>query len=177
MSVTIPGALADHLARTDLTAGPGGADLREALDAGRRGRGRTLVIQPRSTTVLHTISAYAEALIINRTLHTAAEVRAAKLWIERVGRAPAHTEQQLDAAAEAHLDQVETEESEHFQNAARAADAVRHAEQTGARVDTLAEAEALYAAQMVTEAEADDGTWRGAWIGNEPADDPGRRPE
>jgi hypothetical protein len=38
-------------------------------------------------------------------------------------------------------------------------------EQVEASVDTVVEAEALYAARLVTEAEATAGTWRGAWIG------------
>ncbi|MEV6074366.1 hypothetical protein AB0L80_04505 [Streptomyces sp. NPDC052069] len=58
-----------------------------------------------------------------------------------------------------------------FDSAARAVDAVEHAEQVEAGVETIADAEALYAAALVTEAEANDGTWRGAWIGEQPADD------
>ncbi|APD18582.1 hypothetical protein SEA_PICARD_53 [Streptomyces phage Picard] len=84
MAIVIPGALADHLTRQTI------ADTATAatLDAARRGRGRTLVIEPTSTRVLHVISAYAEAILENRTLHTTAEVRAARLWIERAGHAP-----------------------------------------------------------------------------------------
>ncbi|MFH9831150.1 hypothetical protein ACH4NC_07525 [Streptomyces sp. NPDC017201] len=54
---------------------------------------------------------------------------------------------------------------EQFETVARAVDAVEHAEQVEADVDTVVEAEALYAARLVTEAEATAGTWRGAWIG------------
>ncbi|MEV7413075.1 DUF6884 domain-containing protein, partial [Streptomyces althioticus] len=57
------------------------------------------------------------------------------------------------------------EADEQFAAAARAVDAVTHAEETGARVATVADAEALYAAQLVTEADATDGTWRAEWIG------------
>ncbi|GHA19783.1 hypothetical protein ACFOOM_10010 [Streptomyces echinoruber] len=65
-------------------------------------------------------------------------------------------------------DQVEAEK---FERAAHAVDAVEHAEQTGARVETVEDAEALYAAALVTEAEATDGTWRGEWIGEQQAAD------
>ncbi|MEI5099013.1 hypothetical protein RB200_10685 [Streptomyces sp. PmtG] len=66
--VTIPGALADHLAETNLATGaddfdPASKATREALDAGRRGRGRTLIIKPGSTDVLNVISEYADALL------------------------------------------------------------------------------------------------------------------
>lgn len=54
---------------------------------------------------------------------------------------------------------------EQFETVARAVDAVEYAEQVEAAVDTVVEAEALYAARLVTEAEATAGTWRGAWIG------------
>ncbi|MFE4205377.1 hypothetical protein ACFRSX_03360 [Streptomyces goshikiensis] len=61
------------------------------------------------------------------------------------------------------------EEATAFEATTRAVDAVEHAEGTGAQVETVAEAEALYAAALVTEAEADAGTWRGEWIGEQPA--------
>ena len=91
MSVAIPGALADFLARTDLTTGPAAANpaapaARATLDAGRRGRGRTLVITPRSTAVLQFISAFAELILTNREWHTPAEIRAARTWLDRAGR-------------------------------------------------------------------------------------------
>jgi len=103
MSVTIPGALADHLARIDLTAGPAAADpaapdARATLDAGHRGRGRTLVITPRSTAVLQFISAFAEAILTNRHLHTTAETRAARAWLDRAGRATSTLAADLTAA-------------------------------------------------------------------------------
>ncbi|RMB83664.1 hypothetical protein [Streptomyces shenzhenensis] len=103
MRVTIPGALADHLAAADLATGPASVDpaapaARATLDAGRRGRGRTLVITPRSTAVLQFISAFAEAVLINRTLHTTAEVRAAHTWLDRVGRATTTLAADLAAA-------------------------------------------------------------------------------
>ncbi len=63
------------------------------------------------------------------------------------------------------LDQVVEQAVEQFENVARAVDAVEYAEQVEAGVDTVVEAEALYAARLVTEAEATAGTWRGAWIG------------
>ncbi|MEV0553155.1 hypothetical protein AB0I27_06805 [Streptomyces sp. NPDC050597] len=92
MSATIPGALADFLACTDLTTGPAATDpaapaARATLDAGRRGRGRTLVITPRSTDVLQFISAFAELILTNREWRTPAEIRAARTWLDRAGRA------------------------------------------------------------------------------------------
>ncbi|MFF7146061.1 MULTISPECIES: hypothetical protein [Streptomyces] len=130
MQVTIPGALADYLARADLTTGPASTDpatpaARATLDAGRRGRGRTLVITPASTAVLQFISAFAEVILINRPLHTAAEARAARTWLDRAGRATSTLATNLAATEE----------------------------------------EMRYAAELVTEAEATAGTWRGEWIG------------
>ncbi|MEV4036386.1 hypothetical protein [Streptomyces umbrinus] len=92
MSVAIPGALADFLARADLTTGPAATDpdapaARATLDAGRRGRGRTLVITPHSTAVLQFISAFAELILTNREWRTPAEIRAARTWLDRAGRA------------------------------------------------------------------------------------------
>ncbi|MEV0444777.1 hypothetical protein AB0I84_04750 [Streptomyces spectabilis] len=84
MATVIPGALAAHLIGQTITD----ADTVAALDGARRGRGRTLVIEPTSTRVLHVISAYAEAILGIRKQHTAAEVRAARLWIQRVGHSP-----------------------------------------------------------------------------------------
>ncbi|MFJ2196939.1 hypothetical protein [Streptomyces violaceusniger] len=159
MEITIPGALADFLAGTNLATGADDHDpmskaTREALDAGRRGRGRTLIITP-TIDVLHVISEYAETLLAPRTEATTAERRAARLWIERAGH------------ARPRLDTVEAEESAHFADSARKVDAVEHAEQVEAAVETVTEAEALYAAQLVTEADANDGTWRGEWIGKD----------
>jgi hypothetical protein len=77
----------------------------------------------------------------------------------------------IKAAAEARLDAVEAEADAQFTRAARAADAVEYAEQVEAAVETVEDAEALYAAQLVTEAEATEGTWRGRWIGEHQADD------
>ncbi|MGW0686535.1 hypothetical protein ACWD2L_24580 [Streptomyces sp. NPDC002754] len=68
-------------------------------------------------------------------------------------------------------DQAVAEAGEQFDRAARAVDAVEHAEQVEAGVETVEDAEALYAAALVTEAEATEGTWRGAWIGEQPAAD------
>ncbi|MEV5131424.1 DUF6884 domain-containing protein [Streptomyces sp. NPDC053705] len=59
------------------------------------------------------------------------------------------------------------EADEQFAAVARAVDAVTYAEETGAAVDTVEDAEALYAAQLVTETDADAGTWRGEWIGQQ----------
>ncbi|WP_181849204.1 hypothetical protein [Streptomyces parvulus] len=76
-----------------------------------------------------------------------------------------------DDQAGARLDQAVAEAGEQFGRAARAVDAVEHAEQVEAAVETVEDAEALYAAALVTEAEATEGTWRGEWIGEQPAAD------
>ncbi|MFI6371027.1 hypothetical protein [Streptomyces sp. NPDC050546] len=262
--VVVPGALADHLT----AEAPADADTRATLDDARRGRGRTLIIKPRTVAVLHTISRAAEHLLdIPGT--TRAQRAAARQWIERAGHAPnpvqdddqaaaelpsfealavtvacptchvstgarcvtragkparephgrrvealeqaagitehratarrdaqarGYTSNGLDhkaeaalltayaarikardaeqaLAAEAHLDQVEAEVDEQFDRTARAVDAVEHAEQVEAAVEIVEDAEALYAAQLVTEAEATEGTWQGAWIGEHQAAD------
>ncbi|MBT2427218.1 hypothetical protein J7F02_16455 [Streptomyces sp. ISL-112] len=62
-------------------------------------------------------------------------------------------------------------ETDKFDRTARAVDAVEHAEQVEAAVETVEDAEALYAARLVTEAEAVDNTWRGTWIGEHQATD------
>ncbi|MFD8216196.1 hypothetical protein ACFV2U_21220 [Streptomyces sp. NPDC059697] len=103
MRVAIPGALADFLARTDLNTGPAAADpaapaARAALDAGRRGRGSTLVITPSSTAVLQFISAFAELILTNREWRTPAEIRAARVWLDRAGRATSTLATDLAAA-------------------------------------------------------------------------------
>lgn len=117
MRVTIPGALADHL--TDEP--PLDLDTRAALDSAHRGRGRTLVFEPRSMTALHVISRRAEQLLADADA-TEPQKRAARTWLKRAGHAPQAT-------------------------------------------PTVEEVEARYAAQLVTEADATDGTWRGEWIG------------
>ncbi|MFB7029655.1 MULTISPECIES: hypothetical protein [unclassified Streptomyces] len=66
------------------------------------------------------------------------------------------------------LDHIENQEADAFDRTTHAVAAVEHAETTGANVETLTDAELLYAAQLVTEAEATDGTWRGEWIGDRP---------
>ncbi|WP_404959038.1 hypothetical protein [Streptomyces sp. 147326] len=172
--VAIPGPLADILSDSNLATGaddhdPASKATREALDAGRCGRGRTLMIRPGSTDVLDVISEYADTVLHFADDYTSAEVKAAQTWVDRAGHArsyyakPAQEQQAPEA--------VDREEAAAFAAAVRAADAVEHAEETGAAVATVEEAEALYAAALVTEAEADEGTWRGAWIGEQqPAD-------
>ncbi|MEV7205731.1 MULTISPECIES: hypothetical protein [unclassified Streptomyces] len=337
MATVIPGALADHLTNEP----PFDLDTRATLDAARRGRGRTLVIEPKNITPLHVISRRAEYLL-GDAYATRAQKDAARTWLKRAGHAPqiitvryasteeaynasqccaeirngdvlvveaeaavaflydawpvavtaahgefhgdgtaptveaargasvrtavdaayaigaplARAEDQADAeqalaeaaaadAPEANptveqaLDAVEAEAAARFEQAAHVADAVEHAEQVEAGVETVADAVALYdtyiataeaavepvrctlhgdqcdhdpgtphhfadlhigppaartapticpefvaldpddliadewrtAAALVTEAEATEGTWRGAWIGEQPADD------
>jgi hypothetical protein len=107
MDVTIPGALADYLADTNLATGaddhdPASKATREALDAGRRGRGRTLVITPKSTDVLKVISEYAEGILNIRGEFTRAERDAARKWIALAGHARKQlTTEQAETAAEA----------------------------------------------------------------------------
>ncbi|APD18629.1 hypothetical protein SEA_PAPAYASALAD_50 [Streptomyces phage PapayaSalad] len=97
MDVTIPGALADHLAHEVLDP-----TLANAMDAGRRGRGRTLIINATSTRVLHTISRHAEALLATPTIYSRAQRDAARLWIKRVGHAPALLTHQFPSTEEAY---------------------------------------------------------------------------
>ncbi|MFF4751812.1 hypothetical protein [Streptomyces sp. NPDC001270] len=141
MRVTVPGALADHLARTDLTIGPAAADpaapdARATLDDGHRGRGRTLVITPRSTAVLQFISAFAEAILTNRDLHTAAECRAARTWLNRAGHATTTLAANLTAA------ETEAQQAATLVTEAEATDGTWRGEWIGAR--TTAEAPALF---------------------------------
>ncbi|MFF7234418.1 hypothetical protein [Streptomyces sioyaensis] len=168
MSITIPGALADHLAAQHIDD----EETAAALDAARRGRGRTLVIEPTSTRVLHVISRHAEHILSIRGAYTRAQIDAARLWIKRAGHAPAEDGKYAAtvARAEQRLDAVEAELDEQFATAAHALDAVEYAEHVEAAVETVEDAEALYAVQLVTEADATDGTWRGAWIGQQSDD-------
>lgn len=225
MSVTIPGALADHL--TDEP--PLDLDTRAALDSARRGRGRTLVFEPRSMTALHVISRRAEQLLADR-MASRAEKAAARLWLKRAGHAPQIITLRFEDTATAYdasqcsegirsgdVLVVESEQAVAFMYDAwpvavttahgefhgdgtapavegrlaashRAAvdaayaigaplarledqhDAEQAVEQAAAddapeATPTVEEIEARYAAQLVTEADATDGTWRGAWIG------------
>lgn len=105
MQITIPGALADFLDGTNLATGaddhdPASKATRETLEAGRRGRGRTLIITPTSTDVLNVISEYAETLLADGIDASRAERTAARLWLERAGNArPQPTTEQADDAA------------------------------------------------------------------------------
>lgn len=245
-TVTIPGALADYLTDRFISDD----ETRDVLDAARRGRGRTLVIEPTSTRVLHVISRFAEHILAIPRAYTRATRDAARLWITRAGNAPALMVHKFDStedaynrtqcgddirdgdvlvvegegvvgflrsawpaaitaergelhgiegdprtlddgqyvasieaaeeiareqgfalATEQRLDAVEVEVAEQFARTARAVDAVEYAEQVEAAVETVEDAEALYAAQLVTEADATAGTWQGSWIGEQPAGD------
>ncbi|WP_329423002.1 hypothetical protein [Streptomyces sp. NBC_01268] len=75
----------------------------------------------------------------------------------------AETVEQADT--EAHLDHAEEQAAAAFADTTRTVEAVEHAEQVEARVATVEDAEALYATQLITEADANAGTWRGEWIG------------
>ena len=74
----------------------------------------------------------------------------------------------MDHTIEARLDHAEEQAAADFAATTRAVEAVEHAEQAGATVHTIEDAEALYSMQLITEAEATDGTWRGSWIGDQP---------
>ncbi|MBP0456237.1 hypothetical protein [Streptomyces montanisoli] len=160
--VTIPGALADYITASN----PTDRALAATLDAAHRGRGRTLVIEPTTTDVLHTISAYAEAILINRALHTPAERRAARAWIDRAGHAPAP----YCAFHGARCD-GDPRHPHHFPDVqlAPAAPTICPDFVTLDPADLIAD-ELRTAAQLVTEAEATEGTWRGEWIGEQPTD-------
>ncbi|MFJ1731486.1 hypothetical protein [Streptomyces sp. NPDC088254] len=244
-TVTIPGALADHLADHFISDD----ETRAALDAARRGRGRTLIIEPKSTRVLHVISRFAEHILAIPRAYTRATRDAARLWITRAGHSPAVMVHHFDSTGSAYnqtqcrddirdgdvlvvegegvvgflrsawpaavtvaygelhriegdprtlddgqyagsveaAEQIAREHGfalpaqqpadvvevavEQFDRTARAVDAVEYAEQVEAAVATVEDAEALHAVQLVTEADATDGTWRGAWIGEQQADD------
>lgn len=166
--VTIPGALADFLADTNLATGADDADpaskaTREALDAGRRGRGRTLIIKPGSTDVLNVISEYADFLL-GADETTPAERRAAQKWTEQAGHArkqfaattPQVADREAAETARASADAYIAREHPHVA-ALLAADPASRA---------AADVEAQQAAALVTE--ATDGTWQGAWIGEQP---------
>ncbi|MGW9041233.1 hypothetical protein ACWGQL_01505 [Streptomyces lydicus] len=223
MDVTIPGALADHLADTNLATGaddhdPASKATREALDAGRRGRGRTLIITPKSTDVLNVISEYADAILINGEFHTRSEKDAARKWIERAGHARQQlAEQHLEDTTEraeaevvdAEREQAATEQGvevntyyalringtptgrlskeycEGVVELAAELDLARNdmveitvtrapgapAATTTSRIIASSRPEELAAEQAAAEAEATDGTWRGEWIGEQPAAD------
>ncbi|MER7692996.1 hypothetical protein [Streptomyces sp. NPDC097610] len=95
-TVTIPGALADYLTDQFISDD----ETRDALDAARRGRGRTLVIEPTSTRVLHVISRFAEAVLDMKRNRTQRD--AARLWIKRAGHAPAVMVHRFDSTEEAY---------------------------------------------------------------------------
>ncbi|MFE0877298.1 hypothetical protein ACFW4X_20985 [Streptomyces smyrnaeus] len=96
-TVTIPGALADHLAEHQVDD----LDTLLALANGRRGRGRTLIITPDSTRVLHIISRRAEQLLATKSA-TRAQRDAARLWVARAGHAPAIVEHRFSSTREAY---------------------------------------------------------------------------
>ncbi|WP_411145296.1 hypothetical protein [Streptomyces sp. x-80] len=187
--VVIPGALADYLAEQRINDD----ETRDALDAAHRGRGRTLIIEPTSTRPLHVISAYADAILENRSLHTPAKIRAARLWIQRAGHAPVqvseqsvadivtavlasgphrphimrriHTPQLAEAVAMWAYGISSDEIAADWEQVRAALFAIEESEQ--ASVAT----EAQQAAAVVTDAEASIGTWRGEWIGEQDHDD------
>ncbi|MBK6018525.1 hypothetical protein [Streptomyces sp. MBT53] len=206
-TVTIPGALADYLTDQFISDD----ETRDALDAARRGRGRTLIIEPTSTRVLHVISRFAEAVLDMK--RNRAQRDAARLWIERAGHAPAvmvhrfdDTEEAYDAtqcrddirdgdvlvveregvvgflrcawpaaitAEHGELHTVEgdprTVDDGRYTTSVEVAEKI--AGEHGFALPSTADAEAQLAAEVVTEAEAVAGTWRGEWIGEQPAAD------
>jgi hypothetical protein len=211
-TVTIPGALADYLTDQFISDD----ETRDALDAARRGRGRTLVIEPTSTRVLHVISRFAEAVLDMKRNRTQRD--AARLWIKRVGHAPSVMVHRFDSTEEAYnatqcrddirdgdVLVVEREGVVGFLRCAwpaaitaehgelhtvegdprtlddgRYVASIEAAEKIAAeqgfalaeqQLAPIEDNEATYAVQLVTEADADAGTWRGAWIGEQPADD------
>ncbi|MWA12580.1 hypothetical protein [Streptomyces sp. BA2] len=156
--VTIPGGLADFLADTNLATGaddhdPASKATREALDAGRRGRGRTLIIKPGSTDVLNVISEYADFLLAADDV-TAAERTAAQKWVEQAG----HARKQLAA------DQPNEATREATKTAHASADAYIAREHP--HVAALLATDPADRAAANAEA---NGTWRAAWIGEQQA--------
>ncbi|MCA1218852.1 hypothetical protein [Streptomyces sp. 8L] len=96
--VVIPGALADYLSQRTASDD----ETWEALDGAHRGRGRTLIINPASTRVLHVISRYAEHILAIPGAYTRATLDAARLWIKRAGHAPALMVHRFDDTASAY---------------------------------------------------------------------------
>ncbi|MEU8989987.1 hypothetical protein AB0C98_26750 [Streptomyces sp. NPDC048558] len=96
MATVIPGALADYLTDQFISDD----ETRDALDAARRGRGRTLVIEPTSTRVLHVVSRFAEAVLDMK--RNRAQRDAARLWIKRTGHAPSVMVHRFDSTEEAY---------------------------------------------------------------------------
>ncbi|MGA5501734.1 hypothetical protein [Streptomyces umbrinus] len=209
-TVTIPGALADYL--TDQLISDD--ETRDALDDARRGRGRTLVIEPTSTRVLHVISRFAEHILSIRGAYTRAQVEAARLWIKRAGHSPSAMVHRFDstgsaynatqcrddirdgdvlvveregvvgflrsawpAAITAEYGELHTIEGDprtlddgRYVASIEAAEKIASGQGFALAEQQLApveDDEALYAAQLVTEADADAGTWRGEWIGQQ----------
>ncbi|QAX92809.1 hypothetical protein SEA_AUSTINTATIOUS_48 [Streptomyces phage Austintatious] len=103
----------------------------------------------------------AEERAYSRALAAASPLAAAAMQL-------AETVEQADT--EARLDHAEEQAAAAFTATTHTVEAVEHAEQVEAGVATVEDAEALYATQVVTEAEADAGTWRGEWIGEQPTD-------
>ncbi|MEU5343018.1 hypothetical protein AB0H18_19640 [Streptomyces sp. NPDC020766] len=97
-TVTIPGALADYLTDQFISDD----ETRDALDDARRGRGRTLVIEPTSTRVLHVISRFAEHILSIRGAYTRAQIEAARLWIKRAGHSPSAMVHRFDSTGSAY---------------------------------------------------------------------------
>ncbi|MFD6873262.1 MULTISPECIES: hypothetical protein [unclassified Streptomyces] len=142
--------------------------VRVAARAFRRG-GSTV------TEMITTVHTNCACKIGKRTLigtySTKAEAdAAAAATAQGTGRAPTFCIQSRPLNTTA-VSQAADEEAAAFAAVTRAADAVEHAEETGAAVATVEDAEALYATALVTEADADAGTWRGEWIGEQQAAD------
>lgn len=135
-------------------------------------RGGSTITEP-ITTVHTNCACKIGARTLVGTYSTKAEADAAATETARdTGRAPTFCMQSRPLnATPARAVEAADEEAAAFDTATRAVDAVEHAEETGAAVATVEDAEALYAAALVTEADAEAGTWRGEWIGEQQAAD------
>ncbi|MCY0944643.1 hypothetical protein [Streptomyces antarcticus] len=154
---------AAHVAEVQVEAAPADV-IRVAARAFRRG-GSSLT---EMITTVHTNCACKIGKTLVGTYATKAEADAAATeTAQNTGRPVTHCMWSRPLTATPH--QVEDEEAAAFATTARAVDAVEHAEETGAAVETVEDAEALYAAALVTDADA--GTWRGEWIGKQQAAD------
>ncbi|WP_445396467.1 hypothetical protein ACSMX9_22660 [Streptomyces sp. LE64] len=190
MPITIPGALADHLTTTP----PTDAETAAALDAARRGRGRTLVIVPTSTHVLHVISRAAEQM---RTAPGATRTQhdAARAWFSRAGHAPADTPPAasrrptltdragvryalVGKGRRVHLSPnddtlcgrevtgyTDGPDKRHPELCAPCVTAAEKRAHRRALADAAERANAAHRAATEHAAEANAGTWRGEWIG------------
>ncbi|WP_399087995.1 hypothetical protein ACGH2B_12425 [Streptomyces sp. BBFR2] len=159
MEITIPGALADFLADTNLATGdddhdPASKATRLALHHSRSGRGRTQIIVP-TLAILDVISEYAETLLTADEC-SRSERDAARLWMKRAEAA------RPSLAAEQHAVEGCAPRDLAHPDVADARTAL-----DGLRTATLADRHVI--SEPTAAEQATDRTWRGGWIAGTPA--------